>query len=159
MTAENDKSLSLKMLQARNAILIEFGDYSFDQALDEVKNSLLSEKNNATRLALLSAKSWIIRNKVYAMMHEPFVYALNELENTNIFSDTDDDDTSTSGLSGLFDDDDDGDGDGDGDGDVQVTVTKTTTLNGVKLIKDMVVSVKKDDAEKLVLDKKAKYLE
>jgi len=42
---------------------------------------------------------------------------------------------------------------------VQVTVTKTTTLNGVKLIKDMVVSVKKDDAEKLVLDKKAKYLE
>ena len=51
------------------------------------------------------------------------------------------------------------DGDGDGDGDVQVTVTKTTTLNGVKLIKDMVVSVKKDDAEKLVLDKKAKYLE
>jgi hypothetical protein len=158
MTAENDKSLSLEMLQARNAILIEFGDYSFDQALDEVKNSLLSEKNNATRLALLSAKSWIIRNKVYAMMHEPFVYALNELENTNIFSDTDDDDTSTSGLSGLFDDDDD-DGDGDGDGDVQVTVTKTTTLNGVKLIKDMVVSVKKDDAEKLVLDKKAKYLE
>ena len=159
MTAENDKSLSLEMLQARNAILIEFGDYSFDQALDEVKNSLLSEKNHATRLALLSAKSWIIRNKVYAMMHEPFVYALNELENTNIFSDTDDDDTSTSGLSGLFDDDDDGDGDGDGDGDVQVTVTKTTTLNGVKLIKDMVVSVKKDDAEKLVLEKKAKYLE
>ena len=156
MTAENDKSLSLEMLQARNAILIELGDYSFDQALDEVKNSLLSEKNNATRLALLSAKSWIIRNKVYAMMHEPFVYALNELENTNIFSDTDDDDTSTSGLSGLFDDDDDDD---DGDGDVQVTVTKTTTLNGVKLIKDMVVSVKKDDAEKLVLDKKAKYLE
>ena len=148
------------MLKARNAILIEFGDHSFDQALDEVKNSLLSEKNNATRLALLSAKSWIIRNKVYAMMHEPFVYALNELENTNIFSDTDDDDTSTSGLSGLFDDDDDdGDGDGDGDGDVQVTVTKTTTLYGVKLIKDMVVSVKKDDAEKLVLDKKAKYLE
>ena len=44
MTAENDKSLSLEMLQARNAILIEFGDYSFDQALDEVKNSLLSEK-------------------------------------------------------------------------------------------------------------------
>ena len=157
MTAENDKSLSLEMLQARNAILIELGDYSFDQALDEVKNSLLSEKNNATRLALLSAKSWIIRNKVYAMMHEPFVYALNELENTNIFSNTDDDDTSTNGLNGLFDDDDDDDD--DGDGDVQVTVTKTTTLNGIKLIKDMVVSVKKDDAEKLVLDKKAKYLE
>jgi hypothetical protein len=159
MTAENDKSLSLEMLQARNAILIEFGDYSFDEALERDKNSLLSEKNNATRLALLSAQSWIIRNKVYAMMHEPFVYAINELENTNIFSDTDDDDTSTSGLNGLFDDDDDDDDDDGDDDDVQVTVTKTTTLNGVKLIKDMVVSVKKDDAEKLVLDKKAKYLE
>jgi len=93
------------------------------------------------------------------MMHEPFVYSLNELENTNIFSDLEDDDSS--GLNGLFDDDDDDDGDddgdGDGDGDVQVTITKTTTHNGVKLLKDMVVSVSKDDADKLVSDKKAKY--
>ena len=44
MTAENDKSLSSEMLKARNAILIEFGDYSFDQALDEIKNSLLRKK-------------------------------------------------------------------------------------------------------------------
>jgi hypothetical protein len=87
------------------------------------------------------------------MMHEPFVYSLNELENTNIFSDLEDDDSS--GLNGLFDDDDDDDD--DGDGDVQVTITKTTTHNGVKLLKDMVVSVSKDDADKLVSDKKAKY--
>jgi len=45
------------------------------------------------------------------------------------------------------------------DGDIQVTITKTTTHNGVKLIKDMVVSVSKDDADKLVSDKKAKYFE
>ena len=88
-------------------ILIEFGDYSFDQALDEIKNSLATEKDRAKRLTLLSAKSWIIRNKVYAMMHEPFVYSLNELENTNIFSDFEADDSS--GLNGLFDDDDDED--------------------------------------------------
>jgi len=155
MNEDNDKSLSAVMLKARNKILIEFGDYSFDQALDEIKNSLATEKDRAKRLTLLSAKSWIIRNKVYAMMHEPFVYSLNELENTNIFSDLEDDDSS--GLNGLFDDDDDGDGDGDGDGDVQVTITKTTTHNGVKLLKDMVVSVSKDDADKLVSDKKAKY--
>jgi len=161
MYEDNDKSLSAVMLKARNKILIEFGDYSFDQALDEIKNSLATEKDRAKRLTLLSAKSWIIRNKVYAMMHEPFVYSLNELENTNIFSDLEDDDSS--GLNGLFDDDDDddddddGDGDGDGDGDVQVTITKTTTHNGVKLLKDMVVSVSKDDADKLVSDKKAKY--
>ena len=159
MTAENDKSLSSEMLKARNAILIEFGDHSFDQALDEIKNSLATEKDRAKRLALLSAKSWIIRNKVYAMMHEPFVYSLNELENTNIFSDFEAEDSG--GITGLFDDDDDddGDGDGDGDGDIQVTITKTTTHNGVKLIKDMVVSVSKDDADKLVSDKKAKYFE
>ena len=159
MTAENDKSLSSEMLKARNAILIEFGDHSFDQALDEIKNSLATEKDRAKRLALLSAKSWIIRNKVYAMMHEPFVYSLNELENTNIFSDFEAEDSG--GITGLFDDDDDddddGDGDGDGDGDIQVTITKTTTHNGVKLLKDMVVSVSKDDADKLVSDKKAKY--
>ena len=156
MTAENDKSLSPAMLKARNEILIGFGDHSFDQALDEIKNSLATEKDRAKRLALLSAKSWIIRNKVYAMMHEPFVYSLNELENTNIFSDFEGDDSG--GLDGLFDDD-DGDGDGDGDGDVQVKITKTTTHNGVKLVKDMVVSVSKDDADKLVSDKKAKYFE
>ena len=157
MNGDIDKALSAVMLKARNKILIEFGDYSFDQALDEIKNSLATEKDRAKRLTLLSAKSWIIRNKVYAMMHEPFVYSLNELENTNIFSDLEDDDSS--GLNGLFDDDDDddGDGDGDGDGDVQVTITKTTTHNGVKLLKDMVVSVSKDDADKLVSDKKAKY--
>ena len=145
------------MLKARNKILIEFGDYSFDQALDEIKNSLATEKDRAKRLTLLSAKSWIIRNKVYAMMHEPFVYSLNELENTNIFSDFEAEDSG--GITGLFDDDDDDDGDGDGDGDIQVTITKTTTHNGVKLIKDMVVSVSKDDADKLVSDKKAKYFE
>ena len=159
MNGDIDKALSAVMLKARNKILIEFGDFSFDQALDEIKNSLATEKDRAKRLILLSAKSWIIRNKVYAMMHEPFVYSLNELENTNIFSDLEDDDSS--GLNGLFDDDDDDDddddGDGDGDGDVQVTITKTTTHNGVKLLKDMVVSVSKDDADKLVSDKKAKY--
>jgi len=163
MNENNDKSLSAVMLKARNKILIEFGDYSFDQALDEIKNSLATEKDRAKRLTLLSAKSWIIRNKVYAMMHEPFVYSLNELENTNIFSDFEAEDSG--GITGLFtglfddDDDDDGDGDGDGDGDIQVTITKTTTHNGVKLIKDMVVSVSKDDADKLVSDKKAKYFE
>ncbi|MDB2369386.1 hypothetical protein N9V48_00435 [Planktomarina temperata] len=155
MTAENDKSLSSEMLKARNAILIEFGDHSFDQALDEIKNSLETEKDRAKRLALLSAKSWIIRNKVYAMMHEPFVYSLNELENTNIFSGIEDDDSTQ--LSGLFDDDEDEDE--DDNGDVQIKVSKTTTHNGVKLIKDMVVAVNKDDAARLVSDKKAEYIE
>ena len=93
------------------------------------------------------------------MMPEPFGYSPNELENTKIFSGIDDDDST--GLSGLFDDDEgeDEDEDEDDNGDVKIKVSKTTTHNGVKLMKDMVVAVSKDDAEKLVSDKKAEYIE
>ena len=110
MAGEKDKSLSPTMLKARNEILVQFGDHTFDQALDEVKTLLSDEKYSSTRLALFAARSWIIRNKIYAMMNEPFVYSLNELENTNIFSGADDDDLG-GGLDGLFDDDDDDDDD------------------------------------------------
>lgn len=151
MAADQDKLLSPTMLKARNKILIEYADLSFSDALDEVKLSLKSEKNNSTRLALLAAKSWIIRNKVYAMMNEPFVYSLNELENTKIFSEAEDDDDV--GVDGLFDDDDD-----DDDGAVEVSILKATTHNGVKYMKDMLIKVSQEDADKLVSEKKAKYI-
>ena len=106
MTVLKDELLSPTILKARNKILVKIGDCTFEQALNEVKSSLESEKNNSTRLALLAAKSWIIKNKVYAMIHEPFVYSLDELENTNIFSGDDEEDTA-GGAGGLFDDDDD----------------------------------------------------
>tara|TARA_B110000914_G_scaffold186205_1_gene170141 strand:+ start:105 stop:569 length:465 start_codon:yes stop_codon:yes gene_type:complete len=154
MTAEKDKSLSPTMLKARNEILVKFGDYTFEHALDEVKSLLKNEKNNSTRLALLAAKSWIIRNKVYAMMNEPFVYSLNELENTNIFSGSEED--SGGGLDGLFDDDDDDDA---VDENVEVSIIKAITRGGVKIAKDMVIKVSKGDAEKLISEKKAKYLD
>ena len=157
MAADQDKLLSPTMLKARNKILIEYADLSFSDALDEVKLSLKSEKNNSTRLALLAAKSWIIRNKVYAMMNEPFVYSLNELENTKIFSEAEDDDDV--GVDGLFDDDDDDvDDDDDDDGAVEVSILKATTHNGVKYMKDMLIKVSQEDADKLVSEKKAKYI-
>ena len=160
MAELKDELFSPNMLKARNEILVKIGDYTFEKALEEVKSLLKNEKNTSTRLALLAAKSWIIRNKVYAMVHEPFVYSLDELENTNIFSNEDDGDTD-GGLDGLFDDDDsDNDGDGDGDGDeVEVSIIKSTTLNGVKLKKDMIIKASQDDAEKLVSENKAKYLD
>ena len=105
MTALKDELLSPTILKARNKILVKIGDCTFEQALNEIKSSLKSEKNNSTRLALLAAKSWIIKNKVYAMIHEPFVYSLDELENTNIFSGDDEEDIA-GGAGGLFDDDD-----------------------------------------------------
>ena len=154
MAADQDKLLSPTMLKARNKILIEYADLSFSDALEEVKLSLKSEKNNSTRLALLAAKSWIIRNKVYAMMNEPFVYSLNELENTKIFSEAEDDDDV--GVDGLFDDDDDDDD--NTDGTVEVSILKATTHNGVKFMKDMLIKVSQEDADKLVSEKKAKYI-
>ena len=158
MAELKDDLLSPNMLKARNEFLVKIGDCTFDKALEEVKFLLKNEKNTSTRLALLAAKSWIIRNKVYAMVHEPFVYSLDELENTNIFSNEDDGDTD-GGLDGLFDDD-DSDNDGDGDGDeVEVSIIKSTTLNGVKLKKDMIIKASQDDAEKLVSENKAKYLD
>ena len=155
MADEKDKSLTPTMLKARNEILVQFGDHTFDQALDEVKTLLSDEKYSSTRLALFAARSWIIRNKIYAMMNEPFVYSLNELENTNIFSGTDDDDLG-SGLDGLFDDDDDDDA---VDENVEVSIIKAITRDGVKIAKDMVIKVSKGDAEKLISEKKAKYLD
>jgi hypothetical protein len=158
MADEKDKSLTPTMLKARNEILVQFGDHTFDQALDEVKTLLSDEKYSSTRLALFAARSWIIRNKIYAMMNEPFVYSLNELENTNIFSGTDDDDDLGSGLDGLFDDDDDDDGI-NADDQIEISIIKTTTYNGVKFAKDMVIKVSRIDAERLVSDKKAKYFD
>ena len=156
MALEKGKLLSPAMEKARNAILVKYADETFDHALNEVKFELKAEDNSSKRLALLAAKSWIIRNKVHAMINEPFVYSLNELEGTNnIFLGDDEEDTGA-GLDGLFDDDDD-DGDGDGD-EVEVSIMKSTTLNGVKLVKDMILKVSKVDADKLVSDKKAKYL-
>ena len=158
MALEKGKLLSPAMEKARNAILVKYADETFDHALNEVKFELKAEDNSSKRLALLAAKSWIIRNKVHAMINEPFVYSLNELEGTNnIFLGDDEEDTGA-GLDGLFDDDDDDD-DHDGGGDeVEVSIMKSTTLNGVKLVKDMILKVSKVDADKLVSDKKAKYL-
>ena len=157
MADEKDKSLTPTMLKARNEILVQFGDHTFDQALDEVKTLLSDKKYSSTRLALFAAQSWILRNKIYAMMNEPFVYSLNELENTNIFSGTDDEDLG-GGLEGLFDDDDDDDGIR-ADDQIEISIIKTTTYNGVKFAKDMVIKVSRIDAERLVSDKKAKYFD
>ena len=54
---------------------------SFSDALDEINASLESEKNHGKKLALLSAKSWVLRNKLYASLHDPYIYTLNEIEN------------------------------------------------------------------------------
>ena len=151
MALEKDNLLSPIMEKERNRILNQYSDFSFDEALDEVKSSLKTEKNTATRLVLLAVKSWIIKNKVHVLVNEPFTFSLGEMEGTNVFTANDDEDPDDT-VDGLFDDDND-----DASDDVEIVITKTTSLNGDKLLKNAVLEVSKDDAKKLISENKAKY--
>jgi uncharacterized protein YdgA (DUF945 family) len=131
----------------RNKVLIKFADHSFTSALDEINSELAIEKNHAKKLALLSAKSWVLRNKLHASLHDPYIYALNEVENTDVFEGIDDEDETA--IDNLFDDD-------IKETMVEVVMLKNATLNGSKLIKDTILSVNEDNANKLVEDGKAK---
>ena len=155
MALEKDDLLSPIMEKARNKILVQYSDSTFDEALDGVKSSLKTENDMPSRLALLAAKSWIIRNKVHVLMNEPFTYSLSEMEGTNIFSENEDEDEDEDTVDGLFDDDED---ENEGNNEkVKIVIIKATTLNGDKLLKDAAIEVGKDDAEKLISEKKAKY--
>ena len=140
-----------KLHKDRNKILMQYAEQSFSGALDEINASLKSEKNHGKKLALLSAKSWVLRNKLYASIHDPYIYTLNEIENTDVFDDMDDEDQSA--IDNLFDDDE------APEKMVEVTILKSTTLNGKKLVKDTILEVTEENATKLVDDGKAKISE
>jgi len=130
----------------RNKILVKYAEHSFSAALDEINEALNSEKNHGKKLALLSAKSWVLRNKLYATLHDPYIYTLNEIENTDVFDDMGDDDQSA--IDNLFDDD-------APEKMVEVVILKSTTVNGKKLVKDTILEVTEENAAKLVDDGKA----
>ena len=130
----------------RNKILVKYAEHSFSAALDEINEALNSEKNHGKKLALLSAKSWVLRNKLYATLHDPYIYTLNEIENTNVFDDMGDDDQSA--IDNLFDDE-------APEKMVEVVILKSTTVNGKKLVKDTILEVTEENAAKLVDDGKA----
>ena len=132
----------------RNKVLVKFADHSFSSALDEINSELNTEKNHSKKLALLSAKSWVLRNKLYATLHDPYIYSLNEVENTDIFDGADDENETA--IDNLFDDDE------KKDTMVEVIMLKNTTLNGTKLVKETILSVTEDSAKKLIADGKAK---
>ena len=130
----------------RNKILVQYAEHSFSAALDEINDELKSEKNHGKKLALLSAKSWVLRNKLYATLHDPYIYTLNEIENTDVFDDIGDDDQSA--IDNLFDDE-------APEKMVEVVILKSTTVNGKKLAKDTILEVTEENAAKLVDDGKA----
>ena len=139
-----------KLHKDRNKILMQYAEQSFSEALDEINTSLKSEKNHGKKLALLSAKSWVLRNKLYASLHDPYIYTLSEIENTDVFDDMDDDDQTA--IDNLFDEE-------APEKMVEVTILKSTTINGKKLAKDTILEVTEENAAKLVDDGKAKISE
>ena len=142
-----------KLHKDRNKILMQYAEQSFTDALDEINASLESEKNHSKKLALLSAKSWVLRNKLYVSLHDPYIYTLNEIENTDVFDDIDDEDQTA--IDNLFDDE----ADEAPEKMVEVTILKSTTVNGKKLVKDTILEVTEENANKLVDDGKAEISE
>ena len=98
-------------------------------------------------MALLSAKSWILRNKLYASIHDPYIYTLNEVENTDVFDELEDQDQTA--IDSLFDDE-------TPEVMVEITMVKNATINGKKLVKDTILEVTEENANKLIEDGKAK---
>ena len=139
-----------KLHKDRNKILMQYAEQSFSGALDEINSSLKSEKNHSKKLALLSAKSWVLRNKLYATIHDPYIYTLNEIENTDVFDDMDDEDQTA--IDNLFDEE-------APEKMVEITILKSTTVNGKKLVKDTILEVTEENANKLINDGKAKASE
>ena len=130
----------------RNKILVKYAEHSFSAALDEINEALNSEKNHGKKLALLSAKSWVLRNKLYATIHDPYIYTLNEIENTDVFDDMGDDNQSA--IDNLFDDE-------TPEKMVEVVILKSTTVSGKKLAKNTILEVTEGNATKLIEDGKA----
>lgn len=145
-----DKKPEISIEKSRNAILTELGEYSFGAALDEVNARLKSEKTKVKRLALLSAKSWILRNKLHVTLHNPYVYSLNEIEDEEIFSESDEGETSA--IDSLFDDDEDD----VPDQLIEVEILKNTSLKGHKMLKGSTVKVTRENAQKLIDEGKAR---
>ena len=142
-----EENLTPKLHKDRNRILGKYAEHSFSAALDEVNESLKVEKNHAEKLALLSAKSWILRNKLYASIHDPYIYTLNEVENTDVFDQLEDENQTA--IDNLFDDE-------TPEVMIEITMVKNATINGKKLLKDTILEVTEENANKLVEDGKAK---
>ena len=184
MNQEKEKWLEPGLMDGRNKIIGEFLDLTFDEALAKVDQKFETETDFSNRLPILAARSWLIRKKVYALIHEPFVFSIGDLENLDI-SQTIAEDEEDSLAASLFDDDDDDDDVFGGvekkivekntkkrapkntkktaaksePQTVQISIIKDMTLNGVKLEKDMALEVSSADAGKLVAEGKARIVE
>ena len=128
-------------LADRNEILVKYANYSFKEALAEVKGELTIEKDFHKRLGLLAAQSWILRKKLYVTLHDPYISALSEIEDTDIFDGLDDDDYND--YDSLFDED-------TPEAKIEILILKETTIGGKKIAKDTIVEIEEKEAKNLI---------
>ena len=139
------EQMSVEFEADRNSLLRSIGEKTFDDALEHVAQLLSKEKVHAKRLVLLSAKSWILRNKLHAALHDPFITSLDEVENVTIFDESDEDtESDLDDITSIFED------------QVKMLTLKDTSLDGHKITKGSTFKVSPEKAEKLISEGKAK---
>ena len=141
MENQKEEKLTPYILADRNEILVKYANFSFKEALSEVNQEIETEKERSRRLGLLAAKSWILRKKLYAALHDPYISALSEVEDTDIFDGLDDEDLNE--YDSLFDDD-------VQEANLEILILKETTADGKKLAKDTILDLPKTEAQKLI---------
>ena len=141
MEDQKEEILTPYTLADRNETLIKYANYSFKAALEEVKEELKVEKDFHRRLGLLAAKSWILRKKLYVTLHDPYISALSEIEDTDIFDGLDEDDYND--YDSLFDE-------GTPEVKIEILMLKQTTVGGKKIAKDTIVEIEEKEAESLI---------
>ena len=150
MNEENKSILPPTIEGERNEILRKYGNHSFSAALEEVNNTLSIEKDYETRLGLLAAKSWILRKKLYVTLHDPYISALSEIEDENIFDGFDDDEYNE--FDSLFDEE----TTEKKEKMVEILVLKKTTINEKSVAKDTILEVDEKLSKTLIEQGKAK---
>ena len=147
MQDQKEEKLTPYIRADRNEILVKYANFSFKEALSEVNEEIEVEKERSRRLALLAAKSWILRKKLYAALHDPYISALSEVEDEDIFDGLDDGDLNE--YDSLFDD-------SEPAPKMEILLLKQTTIEGKKIAKDTIVELSQKAAEELIQKGNAK---
>ena len=141
MEDQKEEVLTPYTLADRNETLVKYANFSFAAALEEVKGELKIEKDFHKRLGLLAAKSWILRKKLYVALHDPYISALSEVEDTDIFDGLDEDEYND--YDSLFDED-------TPEAKIEILILKETTIGGKKIAKDTIVEIEEKEAKNLI---------
>ena len=108
------------------------------------------KKNTQKSWLCFLRKAGFLHNKLHAALHDPYIYTLNEVENTDVFDEIDGENQSE--IDNLFDDN-------ENETMVEIVVLKNSNLDGEKLVKDTILEVSEENANKLIKDGKAKLTE